>query len=211
MYGYGGCGPFNPATPYVRPGYVPVYGGSQVVCLTLAQMEFKNLMRTLWEQHVAWTRMAIISLVFGLPDTEATLARLLQNPVDMGNALKPFYGQNIADAYSALIKEHLVIAADLVKAAKAGDTAAAAAAEKKWYANADQIVDLLARINPYFPKEEFRKMFYSHLALVKAEAVTMLNKDYTSSIQVYDRNEREALMMADTITNAIFAQFSQRV
>lgn len=211
MYAYGGFGPFNPSTPYVRPNYTPVYGGHQVLCLTAAQVDFQNLMRTLWEQHVAWTRMAITSLVFGLPDTDVVLARLLQNPADMGNALKPFYGQSVADAYSALIKEHLVIAADLVKAAKAGDTAAAAAAEKKWYANADQIVEFLAHINPYFPKEEFRKMFYSHLALVKAEAVTMLNQDYKSSVQIYDRIEREALMMADMITKAIFNQFPQRV
>ncbi|WP_438492724.1 acetylglutamate kinase [Paenibacillus sp. IHBB 3054] len=211
MYSYGGFGPSGNRTSYAWPNLAPANAGPQVICLTKAQIEFKNHMRLLWEQHVAWTRMAITSLVFGLPDTVVVLARLLQNAPDMGNALKPFYGQNIADTYGALIKEHLVIAADLVKAAKAGDTAAADAAEKKWYTNGDQIVEFLARINPYFPKEAFRQMFYSHLALVKAEAVSMLNKDYKMSVQLYDRIEREALMMADMIRNSILIQFPQRV
>lgn len=210
MYSYGGFGPSANRTSYAWPNMAPANAG-QVICLTKAQIEFKNHMRLLWEQHVAWTRMAITSLVFGLPDTDVVLARLLQNPTDMGNALKPFYGESIANAYANLIKEHLLIAADLVKAAKAGDTNAVAAAEKKWFANADQIVEFLARINPYFPKEAFRQMFYSHLALVKAEAVSMLNKDYKMSVQLYDRIEREALMMADMISNAILIQFPQMV
>ncbi|MNI98258.1 hypothetical protein D3C81_2333940 [compost metagenome] len=54
-------------------------------------------------------------------------------------------------------------------------------------------------------------MFYDHLALTKAEAVTMLNKDYKTSVQLYDRIEREALMMADMISNAILIQFPQMV
>lgn len=189
------------------PGYHPGYTQPQVICLTKAQIEFKNHMRLLWEQHVAWTRMAIMSLVFGLPDTDAVLARLLQNAPDMGNALKPFFGEAIGNTYSGLITEHLTIAADLVKAAKAGDTNKAAAIEKKWYANGDEIISFLSRILPYLPKEEFKKMFYEHLALTKGQAVAMLNKDYQTSIQMYDRNERMALMMADMIRNAILLQF----
>jgi hypothetical protein len=175
-----------------------------MICFSPRQLEFKKEMRTLWEQHVAWTRMTIISLVFGLPDTDDVVARLLQNAPDMGNLIKPFYGAAVADAYSALIKEHLVIASELVKAAKAGDTAAAAAAEKRWYANADQIVEFLSRLNPYFPKEEFRKMFYKHLAMTKAEAVTMLQQDYKASIKLYDQIEREALIMADILSTYLY-------
>ncbi|WP_379154141.1 acetylglutamate kinase [Paenibacillus sp. sgz5001063] len=178
-------------------------------CLSRPQVDLMSLMRSLWEQHVTWTVIAIRSLVYGLPDTDETLARLLRNPSDMGDALKPFYGAAAGDAYAQLIKEHLVIAADLVKAAKAGDETAAAAAEKKWVANGDQIVEFLSRINPYFPKEEFRQMFYQHLALTKAEAVSLLQKDYKQSVQLYDSIQKGALAMADMITNAIVSQFPQ--
>ncbi len=188
---------------------MPINAGAAQRCFSRAQVELILHMRTLWEQHVAWTRMAIRSIIFDLPDTEVTVARLLQNAPDMGDALKPFYGAAAGDAYSQLIKEHLVIASDLVKAAKAGDQAAAAAAEKKWYASGDQIVEFLSRLNPYLPKEEFRKMFYQHLALTKAEAVTLLQKDYKQSVQLYDPIEKGALAMADMLSSAIIEQFPQ--
>ncbi|WP_325175637.1 acetylglutamate kinase [Paenibacillus sonchi] len=188
---------------------MPIHAGPAPGCFSRAQVELILHMRTLWEQHVAWTIITIRSLVYGLPDIDAVLPRLLQNAQDMGEALKPFYGAAAGDAYGQLIREHLVIAADLVKAAKAGDQAAAAAAEKKWYANGDQIVEFLSRLNPYLPKEEFRKMFYQHLALTKAEAVTLLQKDYKQSVQLYDPIEKGALAMADMLSTAIIKQFPQ--
>ena len=55
---------------------------------------FKGYMRSLWEQHVAWTRLAIISIVFNLPDVNITVGRLLQNATHMGLSLEPFYGED---------------------------------------------------------------------------------------------------------------------
>lgn len=54
----------------------------------------KGYMRSLWEQHVAWTRLAIISIVFHLPDVNVTVKRLLQNATHMGLSLEPFYGED---------------------------------------------------------------------------------------------------------------------
>lgn len=54
----------------------------------------KGYMRSLWEQHVAWTRLAIISIVFNLPDINVTVGRLLQNATHMGLSLEPFYGED---------------------------------------------------------------------------------------------------------------------
>ena len=51
-------------------------------------------MRSFWEQHVAWTRLAIISIVFHLPDVNVTVKRLLQNATHMGLSLEPFYGED---------------------------------------------------------------------------------------------------------------------
>lgn len=178
-------------------------------CISQAAVQLLSDMRMLWEQHITWTRLAIQSLVFNTPDQQYTIARLLRSGPDMGNVLIPYYGEEIGKAYGNLIKEHLVIAADLVKAAIKGDQQAVASIERKWYANADQIVDLLGRINPYFPKEAFRKMFYKHLTLVKSEATTLISKDYKANIEIFDQMEQDALMIADTITASIIKQFPQ--
>lgn len=177
----------------------------------ISLLGLSNTFRQLWEQHSAWTRMTIMSLVFDLPDVELVTQRLLQNPVDFGNALKEFYGDEIASKFSDLLKEHLVIAAELVKAAKAGDNKTAADAEKRWYANADEIAAFLAKINPNWSEEEWKMMLHRHLMLVKAEAVSMLTKNYEQGIKIYDEIENQALGMADEMTQGIVNQFPERI
>src|SRR5262249_45820160 len=65
--------------------------------------------RRLWEDHITWTRVVIISVLDARPaaETDAYVTRLLQNPQDMADALRPFYG-SAADAFWNLFKDHLV-------------------------------------------------------------------------------------------------------
>jgi LysM repeat protein len=172
-------------------------------CISQAELDYRNDMRSMWEEHVAWTRMAIISLTFNLPDLQFVLTRLLQNATDMGNMIRRLYGDEAATTYGNLIKEHLLIAADLVKAAIAGDQQAASTAEKKWFQNADEIAKFLSGGNPYVSEEAVRKMFYQHLNLTKQEAVFMINKEYQKDIEVYDKIEKQAREMADMISDAM--------
>jgi valyl-tRNA synthetase len=163
--------------------------------------------RLLWEEHVNWTRMTITSIVFNLPDLKYVQERLLRNATDMGNCLRPFYGDRLADRYAELIKEHLVLAAELVTAAAKGDEKGAAEKEREWYRNADDIAQFLSSINPYLDKEVIRSMFYTHLALTKFEAVSMIEKKYKEDVAVFDKIEAEALEMADAISDGIIKQF----
>lgn len=143
--------------------------------------------RLLWEQHVYWTRMAILGIAFASPDLAATTARLLRNATDFGRLFRRFYGKAVGDQIESLIREHLIVAGDLVKAAKAGNTKEAAAAEKRWYENADNIVRFLRRINPHWNIRQMRDMWYEHLTLTKREAVAILNSDYAASIVTFER------------------------
>ncbi len=188
-------------------GDPPGYGDAYRCMFSQAEVNLINLMRLLWSQHIYWTRMTIISIAHDLPDLDPTLQRLLRNATDFEMAFSPFYGDCIANQFGMLIKEHLVIAAELVKAAKAGDEQKASDAEKRWYANADQIVCFLNQINPNWPVEAMRSLWYEHLALTKAEAVARLSKEYAKDIAIFDQIEQEALMMADSFANGIIRQF----
>ncbi len=173
------------------------------------EMDLINLLHKLWEEHVAWTRMAIISIAEDLADQDLVTKRLLRNPADIADAFRPLYGEEVAARFQSLLTDHLVIAAQLVKAAKAGDTAAAADAEKRWYANADEIVAFLTSINPYWSRETMTEMWHRHLALTKDEAVARLNKDYAADIALYDEIQTQILTMADEFAAGIFAQFPE--
>ncbi len=79
---------------------------------TISKKEFalRQEMRRLWEDHITWTRLAIISLTTGSPDTEATVGRLLKNQTDIGNAVKPFYGEAAGTKLTGLLREHILTA-----------------------------------------------------------------------------------------------------
>lgn len=175
--------------------------------ITKRALCLSNAMHLVWEQHVYWTRMTINSIAFDLPDIDAVTARLLQNATDSGNLLKPFYGDIISKEYSNLIREHLVIAAELVKAAKIGDEKKVVILKKKWYKNGAEIAEFLSTINPFISRREFQQMFFEHLNLTINEAMLILQSKFELSIIVFNKIETEALEMADTLTNAIVKQF----
>jgi hypothetical protein len=191
----------QPAMPHMMQTAVPHSHANR--CMTRSEHEFRSFHRLLWEQQVSWTRMAIISLVFKLPDVDEVLTRLLRNATDMGNAIKPFYGEEIGSRYAALIREHLVIAKDLVVAAIAGNQQEVAAQDRKWHANGDAVSEFLSNINPFLSKEEVRKMWYTHLNQTTTEAVSMIKKDFKTDVAVFDDIEANVLLMADAISDAI--------
>jgi hypothetical protein len=173
--------------------------------------EFHDAIRRLWVDHVTWTRLFIVSFVADLPDLQATTDRLLQNQVDIGDAIEPFYGQAAADELTALLREHILTAADLLQAAKSGDDAAFAEAKDAWYANADEIARFLHRANPRnWPLADLREMMKEHLDLTLTEAAAQLGGDYTKSVATYDDVEDEILHMADTLSDGVIAQFPKR-
>ena len=163
-------------------------------------------LRRLWMEHVLWTRAFLVSKIFNLGDLDAVTARLLRNPTDMANVLSPYYGRDAAKKFELLLREHLLIAADLVEAAKEGNEAAVQEQRNKWYANADAITDFLVSINPCWSKNVWQSMFYDYLKMTENEAVQLLKGQHEQSIVQYDEIQKEALKMADYMTEGTIRQ-----
>ena len=170
-----------------------------------------DAMRKLWEDHITWTRVFIISAVADLPDKATATERLLQNQVDIGNAIKPLYGEPAGNKLTALLKEHITTAAEVVAAAKANDQAKLTDANKRWLANADQIADFLSSANPKnWPQAEMRSMMKEHLDLTTQEAVARLKGDWLADVKAYDAVHVQILKMADHLTMGIVKQFPEK-
>jgi hypothetical protein len=172
------------------------------------RITFRNAMGKYWEDHITWTRLFVISALSDSPDLPQTTQRLLQNQVDIGNAIKPYYGDAAGNQLTALLRDHILIAADVVAAARAGDTAALNAHMARWQANADQIGEFLGAANPeQWPADEMKAMMREHLDLTTAEVVARLKKDWSGDIAAYDRVHLHILVLADELATGIVAQF----
>lgn len=174
------------------------------------ELALRNDMRKLWEDHVTWTRLAIISLTTGSPDTDATVGRLLQNQDDIGNAVARFYGRAAGTQLATLLREHITIAAELIAAAKAGDQQELARQQARWEVNADEIARFLSEANPRWRFGPTRQMLHEHLRLTTIEAVARLQGDWAADVAAYDEIHVQALHMADTLSTGIVAQFPKR-
>jgi hypothetical protein len=179
---------------------------------TVSQQELalRSDMRKLWEDHVTWTRLAVISLVSGSPDTKATVTRLLRNQTDIGNAIKPFYGNAAGAALTKELRAHILIAADVIAAARAGDQAKLAAEQARWRANAADIATLLSRVNSHWHRAALVAMLGEHLRLTTQEVVARLQGKWGADVAAYDRIHLHALHMADTLSAGIVDQFPGR-
>ena len=173
--------------------------------------DLRTAMRKLWEDHVTWTRLYIVSAAAGLKDQTATAERLLKNQDDIGTAIKPYYGEEAGTQLTALLREHILVAADLVAAAKAGDTAKVGEKKTAWYANADTIAAFLSKANPqYWPETAISHHMRMHLDLTLDEAVARLQGKWAEDIAAYDRIHDAILAMSDDLANGIIAQFPQK-
>jgi hypothetical protein len=175
---------------------------------TASRVAFHDQMRKLWEDHVTWTRLAIVTFADGSGGFDTTAQRLLQNQVDIGDAIMPYYGAAAGHQLTALLHDHITIAVELLQAAKASDTAAFNDADRRWYANANQIADFLAAANPRFwPDDVLRAAMKEHLDQTLAEASDELHGDYAASVRDYEGIHQHMLAVADLLSSGIMRQF----
>jgi hypothetical protein len=173
-----------------------------------SRLAYHDEWRKLWEDHITWTRVVIIGILDELPGTNVYVDRLLQNYVDMEDALAPYYGED-AEVLGDLILDHLVIAAAILQAAHDGQPLDDLIAS--WYANAHDIAVQMNAMNPQFwPLEETEQMWVEHLDATLLEATSHLSGDFAGEVAAYDTVHDLALEMADFFSNGVMQQFPQR-
>ena len=173
-------------------------------------VELKVNMRKLWEDHILWTRNVIFCLVDNLPGTDQAVKRLLQNQIDIGNAFKPCYGEEAGKKLTELLTPHITISAEVIKAAKAGNIAALDEANKRWYANSDEISEFLCKINPQWPLDDMKTMMREHLKITTDEVMQRINKNYFADVIAFDKIRTAILKMADMFADGMVKQFPKK-
>jgi hypothetical protein len=197
----------QPSNPEPMPAEPSMHSGTS---MDDSRTALTKAMRDLWADHVIWTRNYIVAVASDSPDAQAAATRLLANQDDIGRAIVPYYGQAAGKQLATLLRDHILIAVDLVAAAKANDQTKLADADRRWHANAADIATFLSGANPNWPRAAVLPMMNEHLALTTQEAVARLNRDWNGDVAAFDKIFDQAMMMADALTDGIVKQFPER-
>lgn len=186
------------------------YGHHDDVTTDTPGVKARMEMRRLWEDHIVFTHAYVISATSNLPDAQPVLQRLLKNQDDIGNAIKPYYGEAAGAKLATLLREHITIAGAVVKAAMANDKTALTTEQQKWSANGKSIAAFLSGANPNWKQADLEQMMQTHLDLLTNAVVARLNKDWTAEIKAYDDGHDHILKMADALSAGIEKQFPDK-
>lgn len=184
--------------------------GSNSICWTDAKIELKRTMKRLWMEHLMWTRLYVVSTLSGIDDQEELLARLLKNQQDIGDAVKPYYGEEAGNKLAEMLKEHIQIAGQVVGAAKAGNEQEVKKHIVNWHRNVGEIAAFLAAANPNWSEKELLDMLLMHMDLLTEDVTARLNKDWEDSIAALEKGEAHLIKMADMLSEGIVRQFPDR-
>ncbi|WJV19427.1 glycosyltransferase [Rossellomorea marisflavi] len=192
-------------------GQTTVHAKPQDSCISQSEVEFENSFRRLWIDHVLWTSNYITSATTAdAGDQKQVLTRLLKNQEDIGNAIKPVYGEQAGNQLTRLLKEHIVIAGKIVDAATRNDTASVNKLNKEWYKNADEIAAFLSSSNPNLKNEELKELLYMHLKLVTDDVVASVQKNWSNRITSIDEGVSHIILMSDAISSGVVKQFPDK-
>lgn len=175
-----------------------------------AEWSLHSAMRRLWSDHVVWTRQYVVAAVAGAPDADAAAERLLKNQEDIGGAIVPFYGSEAGAQLIDLLKQHIMIAVDLIAAAKSGDNEEFEVQDKKWSQNAGEIATFLSGANPNWPKSDVLDLLNQHLSLTKGEVVARLNSKWDEDVKAFDDIYTEIMTLSDALSEGILKQFPDK-
>ncbi|WP_431802366.1 glycosyltransferase [Halobacillus andaensis] len=193
------------------PGVVSANSEAEEQFMSPAAVEFENEFRRLWIDHVLWTSNYITSATTaGAEDQEQVLERLLRNQEDIGNAVKPIYGEEAGNKLTDLLKEHIVIAGKIVDAAKNGEQDLVGQLNEEWYRNADDIASFLSEANPHLNKDELLNMLHEHLELVADDLTASLEKEWDERIVAIDEGVTHIILMSDAISEGVVKQFPEK-
>jgi hypothetical protein len=181
--------------------------GQMPMTANVTHEDLRVAMRSLWDDHVNYTRNYIMCTVGKLPDKDAVAARLMKNQEDIGNAIKPYYGDAAGMKLTAMLKDHINIAAEVVNDAMLNNKTELNKAQARWNENSEKIANFLSSANPNWTKADCMDMMNQHLAITTKEVTERLAKNYTMEIAAFDQGNKHMQMFSDFLTDGIVKQF----
>ncbi len=173
-----------------------------------AHVTLSNRMRDLWAEHMFWTYFTVDAFFNNPDELQPNLDRLLANQTDIGDAIKPFFGDAAGDELTALLTEHIELAVPVLTAAQRGDTEALQTALDAWYTNAEDVAEFVSAAGPEaWPLSVTSPMLNGHIDSTVVYATALMEGDFAAAIVEFDRAYDHMMMLSEALSAGIIAQF----
>lgn len=159
--------------------------------------------RRVWADHVIWTDKLVVSVLKKTEDKEAIMERLMKNQDDIGNSIKPYFGEKAAERFAVLMKEHITIADKVVESAMKGNKGTLEQLKPIWYRNADEMAVFLHSTNPKWEEKQIKEMLYQHLDYMYDNIAAKLIKDNEADIATLDDGYTHMQKFADYLSSRL--------
>ncbi len=161
-----------------------------------------------WDNHINYTRDAIISILHNVGDTSAIVSRLMKNQEDIGHILVPYYGNNNATLFTNLLKEHVSLTADIVNGIKSNSNIDQIT--NKWRENASAIATLLAKLDPHnWPQQITLKKLNEHLDHTLQNIYAQHRHDWGADLAEFDVIHKSIFELANYISEGIIDRYPE--
>jgi hypothetical protein len=122
----------------------------------------------------------------------------------------PFYGEEAGTGLTELLKQHIMIAVELIEAAKSGDQQRFGEQDTAWDENAHEIAAYLSGANPHWPEKDVYDLLNLHLSLTKQEVVARLEQNWDADVASFDEIFTEIMTVADALSDGLVKQFPEK-
>jgi hypothetical protein len=161
------------------PGQSPYYISAQMNLIFRARM--------LWRDLATWLRAYMVSLYGGIGNAEAISNRLYRIPLEYGNILRLYFGDQVTGQFMNLLVQYIALLQSLFVALRDNDVDSINNLTQQIYQNVDERAEFLARINPFWNKSEWLSLITAFTSMHIDQATTFLAQEYEGNLAIFDR------------------------
>lgn len=172
--------------------------------------DLRVLLNGLDKQHVDLASAATRAGFDGNKDFEAASGALLKNSDDITAAVSSVYGEENGAKFKEIWNSHITFFVNYTVAAKKGDKAGMAKAEKDLGGYIEAISDFLSKANPNLPREALVQLFTQHVTLLKGAVDAHGAGNYAESYAKQAEAYTQVGEIADGLSGAIVKQFPDK-
>lgn len=159
--------------------------------------------RMLWRDLATWLRAYLISAFAGFGNYEAVSQRLYRLPLEYGNVLRVFFGDQATEQYITFVSNYIITMQSLMVAQLNHDVNAVNLLTQRAYANVNERAAFLASINPFWSESIWNSLLYSFTSMNLEQSTAMLSKDYARDIEIFDRILSLTTVMGDYFSEGL--------